>query len=256
MMTLKEIRESGLLELYVIGETSPEDNKVVEAALVAHPALKYDMAEIEATLKVYSDLHAIKPSDQVLQDILAKTKATAATPSSTTAALDTSAVIRPFKLAAIAASLLLLGATFMWFQQKNINAELADSIVICEEEQKEKDKELDLFNQINNPQNIVVQLNSTEKYPEAIMYLHTNIESQRNFIQMMNLPEISDSQSYQLWSLKDGLAPIPLDVFENQNGTFLEVGYENETKTYAITVEPKGGRTEPTLENLVGTFSI
>jgi len=260
MKTLKQIRDSGLLELYVIGDLTPEEINEIEAALMAYPALKYDMAEIEATLKTYSDLHAVKPGDHVLEEILAKTKASAARPTQEgepeSPKLDRSAVIKPFKIAAIAASILFLGAAFLWFQQQNLNAELEKSIAICQEDQRANEKALDLFQQINDAQNIVVQLASTEKYPDAIMYLHNNLKSQRVFIQMMNLPQIDDSQSYQLWSLKDGLDPIPLDVFGNHNNAFLEVSFEDSTKTYAITVEPKGGRDQPTLENLVGTFSM
>jgi hypothetical protein len=56
--------------------------------------------------------------------------------------------------------------------------------------------------------------------------------------------------------LKGDLAPIPLDVFESQEGVFIEVKFEENTNVYAITVEPRGGGTVPTLDNLVGTFKM
>lgn len=60
-MSLEQIKESGLLESYVIGDLSDAELKEVELALVAYPILKDELAEIEAALETYALAHAIEP---------------------------------------------------------------------------------------------------------------------------------------------------------------------------------------------------
>jgi len=85
------------------------------------------------------------------------------------------------------------------------------------------------------------------------MYLDE--KTKKNFIELKKMPSITSQQSYQLWSLKADVAPIPLTVFQGDENIF-EVAFEEGTGTYAITIEPLGGKESPSLENLVGTISI
>ena len=72
---------------------------------------------------------------------------------------------------------------------------------------------------------------------------------------MVNLPDIASDQAFQLWSLKDGADPMPLDVFADKN-KIIEVAFVDNTATYAITIEPKSGSKSPTLEKLIGTIGV
>jgi len=60
-MQLEEIRQSGLLELYVIGDVSDHEIKLVEEAVIAHPELASDIDEIEETLERLAFGTAIEP---------------------------------------------------------------------------------------------------------------------------------------------------------------------------------------------------
>ena len=95
-----------------------------------------------------------------------------------------------------------------------------------------------------------------KNYPTASLLIHNNNSSKKNYLQLSALPALSDNQSFQLWSLKADQDPIPLDVFDGTGDRIIEVQHINGTETYAITIEPKGGSKIPTLENLIGTFSL
>ncbi len=64
-MTINEIRESGLLELYVIGDLEGEELRIVENALLEYPILKKDIREIEYALFKLADARAIEPHGAV-----------------------------------------------------------------------------------------------------------------------------------------------------------------------------------------------
>ena len=73
---------------------------------------------------------------------------------------------------------------------------------------------------------------------------------------MRNLPDIVSDQTYELWSIKPNQPPIPLNVFDKPVNGLIEVAYVDDTSVYAITIEPKGGKNTPTMENLIGTVSV
>ncbi|MDB5273785.1 MAG: hypothetical protein JWO58_2152 [Chitinophagaceae bacterium] len=60
-MNLKEIRESGLLELYVYGSLENEELVLVVEALSKYPELKNDLEEIEMALLQHAELYAVEP---------------------------------------------------------------------------------------------------------------------------------------------------------------------------------------------------
>lgn len=53
-MKLTEIRKSGLLELYVIGDLSNDEQNIIESAILEFPELKQDLFEIEKSLEAYA----------------------------------------------------------------------------------------------------------------------------------------------------------------------------------------------------------
>lgn len=64
IMTLSEIRESGLLELYLLGHLNEEENSIVQKALFQFPELEKDLNKIEKTLIQYTErISAPPPSD-------------------------------------------------------------------------------------------------------------------------------------------------------------------------------------------------
>ncbi len=59
-MELEEIKNSGILELYVLGDLSSKELAEVEQAISKYPALKQELFEIEKSFEVYAQLNAAK----------------------------------------------------------------------------------------------------------------------------------------------------------------------------------------------------
>jgi len=64
-MNLTEIRESGLLELYIYGSLENEELVLVVEALAKYPELKQDLEEIESALLQHAEIHAVQPHGTV-----------------------------------------------------------------------------------------------------------------------------------------------------------------------------------------------
>ena len=65
MEDLKAYIETGVLELYVLGNLTESEKLSVEAMLVKYPELNNEVSEIEAALESYATAQAIQPDESV-----------------------------------------------------------------------------------------------------------------------------------------------------------------------------------------------
>ncbi|WP_192821036.1 cupin domain-containing protein [Rufibacter sp. LB8] len=65
MESLTTFLESGLLELYAMGATSPEETQTVEQMVAQHPAAKAELEAITQSLEAYAMTHAVEPNQTV-----------------------------------------------------------------------------------------------------------------------------------------------------------------------------------------------
>ena len=62
MLSIEEIKESGLLESYVIGEITEDSLPLVEQAIIDHPELRNEIQEIELCFAKYAQAHDVTPN--------------------------------------------------------------------------------------------------------------------------------------------------------------------------------------------------
>jgi mannose-6-phosphate isomerase-like protein (cupin superfamily) len=72
MRNWQELLESGLLELYVLEQASPEEVLLVEQMALIHPEISQEIEEISLALEKYAQNHAIEP-DPVIKPFLMAT---------------------------------------------------------------------------------------------------------------------------------------------------------------------------------------
>ncbi|NNF34993.1 MAG: anti-sigma factor [Saprospiraceae bacterium] len=253
MMTLEQIRNSGLLEAFVIGDISQDDKMVVMDVIAKYPELKNDLAEIENALQLYASAHQVEPSENLKENILKQAKMSASTSSDDLKTPPGNSWYRYLWWMGWIA----LAAIFFWKnnQLNQLQAEYDQLRLACDSLQEIQDQQIRVFNDIRDENNQIFAVNATEKYPDTDLYLHVNATSNTNYIQIKNLPPINANQSYQLWSLKGDQA-IPLDVFQGEGDNIFNVQFEPGTDAYAITIEPLGGQQTPTLDDLIGVIPL
>ena len=255
-MELVEMRESGLLELYVAGELSGRKIALVEEHLDKLPELRADLISIGNAFEYYAKLHKIPVSEGFKEKVLERLRNGRTVINPVAPIKKSSARLR------VAASMLFIISAMSLYKYSQLNKRLA----ALEKERelqwqtqaqllKQKQKEIAKFKALHTEESKVLTISATDKYvsSEVIMYLDET--SKKNYIELKSIPSITSKQSFQLWSLKADKAPVPLDVFQGDE-KILEVAFEEGTETYAITIEPFGGQESPNLDNLIGTISV
>ena len=275
-MTINEIIESGMLELYAIDALEPSEKEMVSKALDSSKKLRRELKEIELALKVVAKARGIAPSSNLKKNILAalasrgtetvngaegnndnqapeqvsqiKSTTLEKTPKAQKKSLN---FMYPFLLA-------LAGILGLGIFGLNKSSELEKLRVRSEKDKitcdsiatdaEEKSRLLDI---ITERATTMLPVDPTDKYPNTSFFIHNNPVTKKNLIQLKEMPNLASDQSYQLWSLKDGADPIPLNVFDNSTD-LIEVDFIEGTNAYAVTIEKKEGAAAPDLNNLIG----
>lgn len=240
-------------------QLTPAEKTEVEGYLNSYPEFMTDLHEIGRSLELIA-MSTARPAppglkDKILNDIR------------NSVPKDNPPANKPIQggfgaLHAIAALLglgvLLFGYMF-WQKNTDLNSLQSEYTMFhdsCDQTTTQLTSQLEILRQLTFPDNRIIPFQATPGFASTDLYLHYNAVTKRNFIQVRNLPSLAANQSFQLWSLKPDQAPAPLTVFEIPSNGLIEVAFEAGTDTYAITIEPKGGRETPTLENLIGTVSV
>lgn len=265
-ITPDNIRENGLLELYVLGDLTTVEKSQVIQAVNNSTDLKIELIQIERAFKSYADAHGVEPSPQILERVLQDIRGRKSnnSNSSNTSSSDTSKA--PGKSSSLKSPLNLglafitmaLAACSIWSlnnltEERNI---LKEQVSICNEAEQQRAMQLAMYRELSSNDNQIVMSSATEKYPQTKLVIHNNSSTKRNFLQIQNLPEITDKQSYQLWSLKGDTPPTPLNVFQGTEGDLIEVDHIDNTDVYAITIEDFGGKESPDLANIISVFKL
>jgi anti-sigma-K factor RskA len=292
---IQDYIESGILELYALGELSAAEQAAVEAQAASHPAVRAELAQVQAALGLYAEAHAIAPPaalrDRVLGHVMAQITAPAAhTGSNLRADVDAltaaaaprlnEAIVRPMAAApvatpsgrsnwAVAASvalLLSLGANLLLYSNwKNANAQVVamqnDRSRFAQTTQVVERQLGDLRQQnqvLRNDEFRTVALAGTKAAPTAKARVFFNTASHKVYVDVRSLPALPEGKQYQLWALDKGQ---PIDAGVLSVATATGEGLQRmkdiaSAQTFAMTVEPAGGSAGPTLSTMTVVGNI
>lgn len=271
---VKTFIESGILELYVLGDVTPAERKQVEAMIQTHPAVKAELNEIEKALELFASDHAIEPPaplrGKILNSLVTnladdnnfKTKATEApvVELKPAAAGNTN-----FYKYAFAASVALLIASVIALYSLNSKLQQKDAQLVAASLQNQKfsktvdymDSELDVYRDTSYKK---MTLKGTQNLPQGSMVVAWNPVKKRVLIdlQSLEMPVNDKEHQYQLWALVNG-KPVDLGVFDKIEGDSLnmkEMKSVANAQAFAVTREPRGGSVNPTMSEMmiIGQF--
>lgn len=261
--------ESGILELYVLGDINPDEKHQVEAMALQHPAIKAELEAIEKSMELYAEVYAIEPSEnlrsQVLNSLITNlgddrnfkpSHASVREAKIVEMSQQKSVNFYKYAFAACLALLLLSVATLFAVYSKLKNT---DSELVTMQLQTQKfsnkvnlmDHQLDIF---RDPSFKIIKLDGTPKSPNAKLAVAWSPAKQKVMIDLgrMKLPANDDQHSYQLWALVDG-KPVDLGVFNAADDStgLIEMKSIARAQAFAVTLEARGGVASPTMANLV-----
>ena len=273
MEEVKAYIESGILELYVLGDVTPQERAEVEAMASKHPAIKAELDEIERSLELYAEANAIEPSegrrDRILNSLLTNLGDDRNFPSREAEVIDNVVPFeRPkqtnFYKYAFAASLALLIVSLAALFSVYHDLQQSNTLVASMQTQNQHfssrvnfmETELSVF---HDPSFKLLKLQGTPKSPTSVITVAWSPVKKKVMIDMTNanMPANDQAHQYQLWALVGG-KPVDLGVFDADTASkeMKEMKSTALADAFAVTLEPRGGSASPTMSEMmvVGKF--
>jgi hypothetical protein len=277
---IKAYIESGILELYVMGDLTPDEKLQVEDMATQYPEIKAELVDIERSLEAYALENAVEPSEQLRNKVLNSLLTNFADDSKfptkpfnereddadKTAQFDnvrsisapkTNSFYKYAFAASFAGLIISLGALY------NTNTKLSESQTQIAQLQTKNQQFANQVNLMDNDITVshdasfkIIQLQGTKKTPASKLTVAWSPVKKKVMISLpdMKLASNDKDHQYQLWAIVDG-KPVDLGVFDSKsdlvtNG-MLEMKSVANATVFAVTLEKRGGVPSPTMDQMV-----
>jgi len=266
---IKAYIESGILELYVLGDVTPDEKARVEEMAAKHPAIKAELDEIERSMEAYARENAVAPADDLRERILNSLVTNYGDDSTFDKEMqETGAKVVPmvqpktynfYKYAFAACLVLLLASVAALISTYN---KLQDSNVQIASLQSSNSKFAKIVNlklgelQVYQDASFkFLKLQGTAKSPQSQMTVAWSPARKKVWIDLhtLDVPANDNAHQYQLWALV-GNKPVSLGVFDKtaaDTSDMKEMQSTASADAFAVTLEPNGGSKSPTMDQMV-----
>jgi anti-sigma-K factor RskA len=251
---------TGILEAYVLGELSERERTEVEKNLVQYPALREELTRVEETQEKLLMDAAIAPKASIKANLFAQIDNTAS-PKAKVVAMPSSSSVRIWKYAVAASVTIALIASFQayyywnkWRTSETSLTQLTAQNQRMAEDYNRVNQHLDKMENdlevVNNPAFKRVMMMGTPNAPQSMAYVYWNESSKEVYLSIQSLKQLSKDNQYQLWAIIDG-KPVDAGVFDGDVAGLLKMkDIASGAAAFAVTIEPRGGKTTPTLETM------
>ncbi len=271
MEDIKAYIESGILELYVLGDVSQAEKLEVEAMAAKHPAIKAELEEIEKSLELYAKDNAIEPAEnlreKVLNSLLTNLGDDRIFSAKTIAEKEAEDNVIPFRRAesvtvykyALAACFVLLIVSVAALINAYKQIDQSNTLIASLQNQNQHfanranlmDHELGVF---RDPSFKMLKLQGTKMSPGSALMVAWSPVKKKVMIDMAdaNMPANDKQHQYQLWALVGG-KPVDLGVFDADTTSkdMVEMKSIASADAFAVTLEPRGGSASPTMSEMM-----
>ena len=260
-MELKDIISSGLLELYILGLSSDEENIQVQQWIKQYPEVAKEIDEIQNAMEQYATGNAIEPDISVKQKILDKLNINLtqqrvapvfAENNKGTKVYRMSSFVRGAAAACFILFIVSLVVNYTFYNKyKSASANLQ---VAQNELAKQKEiaagmsKDMDVVTDKNA---LPVVLNGTPHAPDALAKIFWMKNTGDVYVDPTNLPQPAAGKQYQLWAIVNG-KPVDAGMISTKTGIYKiqKMKSFGKADAFAITLEKEGGSPTPTMEEM------
>jgi anti-sigma-K factor RskA len=266
---IKAYIESGILELYVLGDVSREEKLGVEAMAAKHPAIKAELEEIERSLQLYAEANSVEPNenlrDKVLNSLVTNlgddrifSKKEEPKHDAEVVPIQPNRLVTIYKYAFAACFVLLIVSVVALINAYRQIDQSNNQIAALQSQNQRiaatvsfKDHELSVFRDTSFK---MVKLVGMKKSPSSSLMVAFSPSKKKVMIDMgdANMPATDKDHEYQLWALVKG-KPVDLGVFDADTTSkdMKEMKSIEYADAFAVTLEKRGGSPTPHLDDLM-----
>jgi anti-sigma-K factor RskA len=259
-VNVEEYISSGVLEAYASGELTAPERAEVEKNLKLYPELKKELALIEETQENLLMKAAMSPRPSVKTSLFARIDAS--TPPTRVVQMPKQETgVAFWKYAAAASVTIALISSYLaydyWDKWKKTENNLAELIAQNQQMASDYNTVNQRLDEIENDLKITnhpdfnrILMKGTPNAPGALASIYWNEKTKEVYLSIQAMKKLSQENQYQLWAIIDG-KPVDAGVFDNNFTGLLKMkDIGSGAATFAVTIEPRGGKPSPTMETM------
>ncbi|KZS38788.1 hypothetical protein AWE51_14475 [Aquimarina aggregata] len=263
MMDRNSIKDTGILEQYLLGELSDKQMTEVENILKQDQELREYFLAMEDDFEKLAIENAIPPPIHIKKSLL--------TAVASTKTLDDSDKVISIKtkdrrsiymtIAASFALLFALSSGWLYNQWQtarntiktvqNQTVDFQNRINTLENQLNETNK---WYTAINTPNTIQLILKGNKISPNSTAITYVNHTEKTVILNAKGLVKLDQNKTYQMWADVDGEMIDMGIVASNQD--MIAMKYIDNAASINITIEPAGGNDHPTVERLISNVFL
>lgn len=259
-MEVKNIIESGTLELYVMGLLSAEETRSIDALRATHSEVEQEIQRIEKALEAFTRAQAVTPGETLKEEIAGKLKFGIGLDLDqdkvSAIIVELTPLMKIAAAAAIAAIIILTGVVIHFSGRLQVaNNQIAqlqkEKDVLAYQNQALNNESVGLNRRLavlTNPATKSVTLNGLALSPQSRAVVYWNAANGAVYLNAAQLPAIPADKQFQLWAIVNG-APVSLGVLD-KTVPFHQMQDIKNAQAFAITLEPLNGSATPTLNQM------
>ncbi|WP_020534427.1 anti-sigma factor domain-containing protein [Lewinella cohaerens] len=243
-MDKEQFLNSGLLEQYVLGLTSSEEDQIVQQYLEVFPELNSEVNVLHQAMQQYAMQQSIAPPKSQPPPFLSD---------SSKPARDIIGNFNWSRLVIVG----LLGLSFFFFrtnQQQGkaimqVEAEYAALKTYCQASQSKVHAQQLTLEKVHHPHTTSILLSGTTIAPGFFALAHWNPTLKEGWIDPTKLPTLPKGKQYQVWADVDG-EMISVGLIPPQSQELISITYIAHAASINITAEELGGADHPNVSML------
>lgn len=257
-MDIKEYISSGVLEAYVLGELTEQERAEVENNLLLYPELRRELLLVEEAQEALLMHTGMQPRKEVKQQLFKKHDSANdignAMPVPAASSRFWSYAAAACLAVAVLSSYLALDYRSKWRQTSSQLSELIAENQQIAKTYNQVDQQLNKLQQdvavMDDPTFTRILMTGTENAPQASASVYWNASSQQVYLRIHDMKKLARDHQYQLWAIING-KPVDAGVFDADVAGLLKMkNIDKGATTFAVTIEPRGGKSSPTLETM------
>jgi anti-sigma-K factor RskA len=249
-VNVQEYISSGIVESYVLGLASPEEQREFEQMSAQYPEVLDARIAFETSLEQQAVNNAIIPPPafkaQVMAAVFQENKAQEAKVVSIEQRQAPVVKTGWIKYAAAAAVILLAGSLFWNISLFNENNKLKTEYTAASGRLADLEKDVAL---LTKPGVQMTAMKGLDPSPASYTTVYWDSTTKSVFLLVNNLPKPASDKQYQLWAILDGkpvdLGMINSEYLVGQRPLLLRMNNVAGAQAFAITLEKAGGNPQP-----------
>ncbi len=238
--------QSGLLEKYLVGDTSIAESMQVEHYIDTYPEVKNTFDELQTNLEIIAKANAVEAPKHVLNEVLKATHKAPPVVLHTEGTRHIKQRIQWYSIAASVAAVIFAVTSFILYQQNQLlndeNQTVVDEIFDLRsdiENNNSKLNELSLeLQKLNNPDARKYVLTGNERAKNLKTVAYINPVEKTSMIDVITLPQLPEEHYYQIWAeLQDKM--VNLGILDASERKLKPIPYMEDALALSITIESK-----------------